>query len=42
MLHTQFWGNPLAGSGKEDFRRGFTIYRYGGHLSLGMAAILVM
>ena len=32
MLHTKFRGNRLAGSGKEEFRRGFTIYERGGHL----------
>ena len=32
MLHTKFHGNPLAGSGEEDFLRVFTIYGRGGHL----------
>ena len=32
MLHTKFCGNQPAGSGEEDFRRGFTIYVHGGHL----------
>ena len=32
MLHTKFPGNRLAGSGKEGFRRVFTIYGRGGHL----------
>ena len=31
MLHTKFLGNWPAGS-EEDFWRGFTIYRCGGHL----------
>ena len=31
MLHTKFRGNRLAGSGKEDFWRGFTIYERGSH-----------
>ena len=34
MLHTKFRGNPLAGSGGEDFE-GFLPY-------MGVAAILVM
>ena len=32
MLHTKVRENRLAGSGKEDFRRVFTIYGHGGHL----------
>ena len=32
MLHTKFRGNQPAGSGEEDFLRGFTIYGRGGHL----------
>ena len=32
MLHTKFRGNRPAGSGEEDFSRGFTIYGRGGHL----------
>ena len=32
MLHTKFRENRPAGSGEEDFRRVFTIYRCGGHL----------
>ena len=32
MLHTKFRGNRPAGSGEEDFQRGFTIYGHGGHL----------
>ena len=32
MLHTKFRGNQLAGSGEDDFLRGFTIYGHGGHL----------
>ena len=32
MLHTKFRGNRHAGSGEEDFLRGFTIYVHGGHL----------
>ena len=32
MLHTKFCGNRSAGSGEEDFQRGFTIYGHGGHL----------
>ena len=32
MLHTKFGVNGPAGSGEEDFRRIFTIYRHGGHL----------
>ena len=34
MLHTKFCGNRPAGSGDEDFYRGFTItiYEHGGHL----------
>ena len=32
MLHTKFRGNWPAGSGEEDFLRGFTIYGRGGHL----------
>ena len=31
MLHTKFHGNRSAGSGEEEFRRVFTIYRHGGH-----------
>ena len=33
MLHTKFSGNRPAGSGEEGFRRVFTIYGRGGHLS---------
>ena len=36
MLHTKFRENWPAGSGEEDFLRGFTIYGRGG------GAILVM
>ena len=32
MLHTKFRENRPAGSGKEDFKRVFTIYGRGGHL----------
>ena len=32
MLHTKFCGNPPAGSGEEDFLKGFTIYGHGGYL----------
>ena len=32
VLHTKFRGNRPAGSGEEDFLRGFTIYGRGGHL----------
>ena len=32
MLHTKFRGNRPAGSGEEDFLRGFAIYGRGGHL----------
>ena len=32
MLHTKFCGNQPAGSGEEDFWRGFTTYGRGGHL----------
>ena len=32
MLHTKFRGNLPAGSGEEDFRRGFTIHGHGEHL----------
>ena len=32
MLHTKFRENRPAGSGEEDFKRGFTIYGHGGHL----------
>ena len=32
MLHTKFRENRPAGSGEEDFGRGFTIYGRGGHL----------
>ena len=32
MLHTKFCGNRPAGSGKEDFKKVFTIYGHGGHL----------
>ena len=32
MLHTKFRENRHAGSGKEDFRRVFTIYGRGSHL----------
>ena len=32
MLHTKFRGNRQAGSGEEDFCRGFTIYGHGGYL----------
>ena len=31
MLHTKFHENRTAGSGEEDFRVDFTIYRCGGH-----------
>ena len=41
MLHTQFRGNRLAGSGEEDFRRVFTIYGRGGHLSHVTSIILI-
>ena len=33
MLHTKVRENRPAGSGEEDFRRVFTIYGRGGHLS---------
>ena len=32
MLHTKFRINRPAGSGEEDFRKVFTIYRRDGHL----------
>ena len=32
MLYAKFRENQPAGSGEEDFRRGFTIYGRGGHL----------
>ena len=32
MLHTKFHGYRSAGSGEDDFKKGFTIYAYGGHL----------
>ena len=32
MLHAKFRGNRPAGSGEEDFKVFFTIYRGGGHL----------
>ena len=32
MLHSKFRGNRPAGSGEEDFKRGFSIYGHGGHL----------
>ena len=34
MLHIQFRGNRLTGSGEEDFRSFFffIIYEYGGHI----------
>ena len=32
MLHTKFRGNRPAGSGEEDFLKGFTIFGHGGHL----------
>ena len=32
MLHTNFHGNRLAGSGEEDFFKVFTIYGHDGHL----------
>ena len=32
MLHTKFRENRSAGSGEENFLRGFTIYGRGGHL----------
>ena len=32
MLHTKFLGNRPAGSGEEDFLKGFYIYGHGGHL----------
>ena len=32
MLHIKFLGNRPAGSGEENFDRGFTIYGHGGHL----------
>ena len=35
MLHTKFRGNRPAGSGKEDFKRDFTICGHGGHLGHG-------
>ena len=35
MLHTKFRGNRSAGSGEEDFFKGFLPY-------MGMAATLVM
>ena len=31
MLHTNFHGNRLAGTG-EDFKKVFTLYGHGGHL----------
>ena len=34
MLHTKFRGNLPAGSGEENFLKGFTIYGCGGHLGL--------
>ena len=35
MLLTKFRGNRPAGSGGEDFLKGFTIYGHGGHLGHG-------
>ena len=32
MPHTKFRGNRPAGSGEEDFYKGFTIYGHGRHL----------
>ena len=32
MLSTKFHENRPAGSGEEDFLRGFTIYEHDGHL----------
>ena len=32
MLHTKFRENWHAGSGENDFSRGFTVYGHGGHL----------
>ena len=32
MLHTKFRANWPAGSGEEDFLKGFTVYGHGGHL----------
>ena len=32
MLHTKFRENRPAGSGEEDFFKGFAIYGHGGHL----------
>ena len=40
MLQTKFRGNRPAGSG-EDFRRVFTIYGHGGHLSHMTSIILL-
>ena len=33
MLHTKFRNNRPVGSGEDEFRRVFTIYGRGGHLS---------
>ena len=33
MLHTKSQGPQSSGSGEEDFKRVFTIYGHGGHLS---------
>ena len=31
MLHAKFNDHRTSGSGEEDFLKGFTIYRHGGH-----------
>ena len=41
MLHTEFRGNRPAGSGEEDFLRGFTIYGRGGHLGNVTSIMLI-
>ena len=41
MLNTKFHGNRPAGSTEEDFRRVFTIYGCGGHLSHVTSIMLI-
>ena len=40
MLHTKFRRNRTDGSGKEGFRRVFTIYGCGGHLGQMTTSIM--
>ena len=41
MLHTKFQGNRSTGTGREDFWRGFTIYRCGSHLGHVSSIMLI-